>query len=136
PGEREPAARVPTLTAQLTGFAFQDGQVQIGRFEAQGSGSVRDPRPGRRARYQLSTVRASIADLTWPEPASGRLDVLTAIPGGGTLAVSGMVRPPPAASQLRLRVTNLQLAPWTQFLPVPALIQRPRDTPLPTPQPL
>src|SRR5262249_48302798 len=54
---------------------------------------------------------------------SGRLDVLTAIPGGGTLAVSGMVRPPPAASQLRLRVTNLQLAPWTQFLPVAALIE-------------
>jgi hypothetical protein len=123
PGEREPVARVPGLTTRLTDFAFQDGRLQVGRFELRSSASIRDPRAGRKASYQVSTVRASIADLTWPVAGPGRLDVLAAIPGGGTLAVSGTVRPPPASSQLRLRLANLDLVPWGQFLPVAAAIE-------------
>ena len=122
PGEREPVARVPKLTTQLTDFAYQDGRLQVGRFELRSSASIRDPRAGRKASYQVSTVRASIADLTWPVAGPGRLDVMAAIPGGGTLAVSGTVQPPPASSQLRLRVASLDLAPWAQFLPVAAAV--------------
>jgi hypothetical protein len=123
PGEREPAARVPKLTAQFSGFAFQDGRLQLGRVDVVGSASVRDPRVGQRTRYQVSTMRATIADLTWPATTPGRLDVMAAIPGGGTLALSGTVQPPPAPSRLRLRVANLDLAPWAQFLPVAAQIE-------------
>jgi len=122
PGERDPVAHIRRLTAQLTDFAFQDEQLRIGRFELRGSASVRDPSTPRGARYQVSAVRASIEDLTWPVTIPGRLDVLTAIPGGGTLAASGMLRPPPAPSQLRLRLSNLDLAPWNRFLPGSAKI--------------
>ena len=34
----------------------------------------------------------------------------------------GTIQPPPVPSQLRLRLVNLDLAPWTQFLPVPARV--------------
>src|SRR6266571_4191226 len=117
PGEREPVTQIPKLTTQLTNFTFQNEQVRVGQFEMKGPASVRDPRSQQNARYQVSAIRASIADLSWPITTPGRLDVLTAIPGGGTLAVSGMLRPPPAPSQLRLRLSDLDLASWNRFLP-------------------
>src|SRR5207249_4205126 len=120
PGERDPVAQIPKLTAQLTDFAVQDEQIRVGQFELKGSASVRDPRSQQRARYQVSAIRASIADLTWPITTPGRLDVQTAIPGGGTLSVTGMLRPPPAASQLHLRLNDLDLAAWNRFIPVAA----------------
>src|SRR6185436_2639862 len=108
------------LTAQLTDFSFQNDQVRVGQFELKGSANVRDPRAQQGARYQVSAIRASIADLTWPITTPGRLDVSTAIPGGGTLSVSGLLRPPPAASQLRLRLHDLDVAAWNRFLPITA----------------
>src|SRR5437870_6615725 len=120
PGERDPVTQIPKLTAQLTDFAVQDEQIRVGQFELKGSASVRDPRSQQRARYQVSAIRASIADLTWPITTPGRLDVQTAIPGGGTLSVTGMLRPPPAASQLHLRLNDLDLAAWNRFIPVAA----------------
>jgi uncharacterized protein involved in outer membrane biogenesis len=120
PGEREAVTQIPKLTARLTDFTVRDEQVRVGEFELKGSASVRDRSGQQHARYQVSAIRASIADLTWPITTPGRLDVLTAIPGGGTLAVSGMLRPPPAPSQLHLRLSDLDLAAWNRFLPVAA----------------
>jgi len=122
PGERDPVTEIPKLTAQLTDFTVQNEQVRVGQFELKGAASVRDPRSQQKARYQVSGIRASIADLTWPITTPGRLDVMTAVPGGGTLAVSGMLRPPPAPSQLRLRLSNLDLASWNRFVPVAARV--------------
>jgi hypothetical protein len=120
PGEREPVTRIPKLTAQLTDFSFQNDQVRVGQFELKGSANVRDPRAQQGARYQVSAIRASIADLTWPITTPGRLDVSTAIPGGGTLAVAGTLRPPPAPSQIQMRLRDVDVAAWNRFLPITA----------------
>lgn len=120
PGEREPVTQIPKLTARLTDFTVRDEQVRVGEFEVKGSASVRDRSGQQDARYRVSAIRASIADLTWPITTPGRLDVLAAIPGGGTLAVSGMLRPYPAPSQLHLRLSDLDVAAWNRFLPVAA----------------
>src|SRR5262249_61473819 len=94
--------------------------LRLRRPAVSGAISVRDAsrKPGQR--YPLSTVRASVSDLTWPARTPGRLDVLTSIPGGGTLAIAGTVEPPPAASQLRLRLRNLELARWGELVPLAA----------------
>jgi hypothetical protein len=68
----------------------------------------------------VSAIRARIADVTWPVTAPGRLEVESSIPGGGTLALTGRLRPPPAASQLRLRLAGVDLAPWTGLFPAAA----------------
>jgi hypothetical protein len=120
PGEREPVTRIPKLSVQLTDFTFQKEHVRVGQLELTGSASVRDPGAQQGPRYQVSTIRASIADVTWPITAPGRLDVLTAVPGGGTLAVSGLLRPPPAPSQLQLRLRDVDLASWNKFVPIAA----------------
>src|SRR5262249_19288387 len=120
PGEREPVTRIPKLTAQLTDFTFRNDHARLGRLEVQGSASVRDPRARQGARYQVSAIRAAMADLPWPVTGPGRLDVQTALPGGGTLAVSGSLQPPPASSQLRLRASDVDLAAWNRFVPVTA----------------
>jgi hypothetical protein len=118
----EPFAVVPHQTAEIAGFGFRDGDLQLARLAVNGAMSVRDASMKQGGRYPLSTVRASVSDLTWPARTPGRLDLLTSIPGGGTVAVSGTLQPPPAASQLRLRLRNLDLAPWAQFVPVAARI--------------
>ena len=120
PGEREPVTRIPKLTAQLTDFTFQNDQVRVGQLELKGSANVRDPRAQQGARYQVSAIRASIADLTWPITTPGRVDVSTAIPGGGTLAVAGTLRPPPAPSQVQVRLRDVDVAAWNRFLPITA----------------
>jgi uncharacterized protein DUF748 len=118
PDGRQPLAVVPALNAQLTGLGLRDGALRLERFAADGTMNVRDPTAKPDAPLKVSRVRASIADLTWPATTAGQLDVLTSIPGGGTLTVSGTVSPPPAASHLRLRLANLDLAPWAHVLPI------------------
>ena len=120
PGERAPVARIPKLTAELSDLTFRNEHVRVGRLELKGSANVRDPRAHQAARYQVSTIRASVADLSWPIVTPGKLDVLTAIPGGGTLAVTGALMPPPAPSQLHLNLKDVDLTPWNRFLPIAA----------------
>jgi hypothetical protein len=122
PDGGEPVALAPQVTTEVTGFAFRDGELRLGRLEVAGTMSVPDPTAKPGARLRLSTVRASVADLTWPVTTPGRLEVLTSIPGGGTLALGGTLRPPPASSQLRLRLASLDLAPWARLLPVAARV--------------
>ena len=122
PGERDPVTRIPKLEAQLTALEYQNGHVRVGKLELAGSANVRDPRGQAGARYQVSKIRASIADVTWPITTPGRLDVSTAIPGGGTLSVSGLLRPPPATRQLRLRLRDLDVAAWNRFVPITARV--------------
>src|SRR5262249_58503179 len=100
----------------------RDGELRLSRLVVDGTMSVRDPSHRDRGRYSLSRVQASVSDLTWPATSPGRLDVLTSIPGGGTLSLAGTLRPPPDASQLRLRIADGNLAPWSQFLPVPVRV--------------
>jgi Domain of Unknown Function (DUF748) len=119
-GER--LAVVPTITTQVIGFAVREGDLRLARLAVEGTMGVRDPRGKPDAPFQLSSVRAQVADLTWPATTPGQLDLHTSIPGGGTLAITGTIQPPPAPSQLRLRLANLDLAPWAQFLPLTARV--------------
>ena len=122
PGQREPAAIVPKVTLELRDLLYRDDKLEVGRFELAGAASVRDPTAGRGGRLQVSTLRASIADVTWPVTTPGRLDVESSVPGDGKLTLTGQLRPPPAASQLRLRLASIDLAPWTGLLPIMARI--------------
>jgi hypothetical protein len=117
PGERDPALEVPRLTLDMTDLRYQKDRLEVGRFELAGTASVKDPRAGARARYQVSTLQASLADVTWPVARPGRLDVRSSVPGGGRLELSGRLSPPPAASQLRLRLARVDLLPWAQLVP-------------------
>jgi len=113
-----PLALVPSLGAQVTGFGARAGALRLGRLGVEGTMSVQDPSAARRGRYVVSRVQASVSDLTWPATTPGRLDVVTGIPGGGTLTLTGTLRAPPEASQLRLRVADADLAPWSPLLPL------------------
>jgi hypothetical protein len=117
PGERDPALEVPRLTLEVVDLRYQKEQLEVGRFELAGAASVKDPRAGTRARYQVSTLQASLADVTWPVTRPGRLDVRSSLPGGGRLELSGQLSQPPAASQLRLRLARVDLHPWAQLVP-------------------
>src|SRR4029453_8250232 len=82
-GERDPRVLGPNLTVGLAHFQYQDEKLQVGRFELAGSTSVKDPSARGRGRFQVSTLRASIADVTWPGSPPrprGRTDQR---PGGG-----------------------------------------------------
>jgi uncharacterized protein DUF748 len=122
PDDGEPVAVVPRLTAEVDGLGFRDGGLEVGKLAAHGVLSVRDASMKQGGRYPLSTVRASVSDFTWPARTPARLDLFTSLPGGATLAAFGSVQPPPAASRLRLRLSNLDLAPWAQFVPLAARV--------------
>jgi uncharacterized protein DUF748 len=122
PAGGEALALVPRLTVDVSGFGVREGDLELTRLAAEGTIRVRDPSAPPSARYPLSSVRATVSDLTWPARTAGRLDAASTIPGGGTLSIAGTVRPPPAATQLTMRLANLNLAPWAQFFPVAAQV--------------
>jgi len=136
PGERDPVLVVPKATVQLSDFLYRDDKVAVGRFELAGSANVLEPGAGGPGRHHVSTLRASIADVTWPVTMPGRLDVEGAVPGGGSLRLIGTLRPPPAASQLKLRLASVDLAPWAHLLPVRAHIAGLAGADLSTDEPL
>ena len=116
-GERDPIVLVPKLTVELADFQYQDEKLQVGRFELAGSASVKDPSARGGGRFQVSTLRASIADVTWPVVRPGRVDVRSSVPGGGLLNLTGQLSPPPAASQLRLQLERVDLGKWASLVP-------------------
>lgn len=120
PGGGEALALVPRLTVDVSGFGVREGEFELTRLAAEGTLRVRDPSAAPRGRYPLSSVRASVSDLTWPARTAGRVDATGTIPGGGTLSIAGTVRAPPAATQLAVRLANVNLAPWAQFVPLAA----------------
>jgi hypothetical protein len=113
-----PLGTVPALGAEVVGFWFRDGDLRLGRLTVDGTMAVRDPTAARTHRLVTSRVRASVADFTWPATTPGRVEVVTGIPGGGSLTVLGTVRQPPENTQLEVRLANLDLAPWARMLPV------------------
>jgi hypothetical protein len=116
-GERDPAVLVPKLTVELADFQYQDEKLQVGRFELAGAASVKDPSARGGGRFQVSTLQASIADVTWPVVRPGRVDVRSSVPGGGLLNLTGRLSPPPAPSQLRLQLERVDLGPWSRLVP-------------------
>jgi len=90
----------------------------VARLELIGSASVRDPTASKGARLQVSTLRASITNATWPITSPGQLNVQSSVPGDGQLSLTGQLNPPPATSQLRLRLARVDLAPWTRLIPM------------------
>jgi Domain of Unknown Function (DUF748) len=122
PDGSEVLALVPGLTTRVDGFAFRDGDLSVGTFTADGAVKVRDPMVKQAGRFLHADVRANIANLTWPATTPGQIEVTTTIQGGGRLAVTGSVQAPPAPSQLRIRLSNFDLAPWAQFVPIEARV--------------
>jgi Domain of Unknown Function (DUF748) len=116
PGGGDPLAVTPKMTVQLTDLAVQDGGLRLGQLEVDGSALVVDPSGRSDGRLQRASVRASVDGLTWPIRTPARLELLTSVPGRGKLAVSGALQPPPAPSELRLRLVDFDLAPWAGFL--------------------
>jgi len=116
-GERDPAVLVPRLGFELADFRYQDDQAQVGRFELEGTAHVKDPGPRGGGRVQVSTLRASVADVTWPVIRPGRVELRSSVPGGGMLDLTGRLSPPPAASQLRLRLARVDLGKWASLVP-------------------
>jgi len=117
-GESDPAAIVPKVTLDLKDLIYRDDKLGVARLELIGSASVRDPTASKGARLQVSTLRASITDATWPITSPGQLTVQSSVPGGGQLSLTGQLNPPPATSQLRLRLARVDLAPWTRLVPM------------------
>jgi uncharacterized protein involved in outer membrane biogenesis len=122
PDGGEPLALAPKITAEVKGFAYTSGGLRLRELAVDGSMSVRDPTAKAGQRFRPSSVRASVADLTWPATTPGRVALATTVPGGGTLTVDGTVRPPPDPSDLRVRVAGVNLASWAQFVPIAARI--------------
>jgi Domain of Unknown Function (DUF748) len=122
PGDSQPVALAPATTVRLGGIVVHDAGVRVGQFDVTSSITLFDPRVRPAARFELPGVRLSAENVTWPLGEPARLNLQTGVPGGGHLAIGGTVQPAPAASDLRVRLTNLNLAPWARYLPPSARI--------------
>ena len=118
-GGGESLALIPAVDVKVEGFGAREGTLRLDRLAVDGTLRVQDAAPRLRGGLSPSRVHASVSDLTWPATTAGRLEVLTGVPGGGALALAGMLRPPPEASELRLRLDDANLTPWAELLPVP-----------------
>jgi hypothetical protein len=104
PGERDPVTRVPKLTAQVTGFEFQDGRIRVGQFEVRGSATFEIR--GRQGR--LSDLDGASEHLRSHVARHHARPARADRPGGGNSGARGHGAPPPAPSQLSY-LTNVDL---------------------------
>jgi hypothetical protein len=122
PGESQPVALAPDATLRLVDVGVHDAGVRLGRLELATSLALFDPRVTPAARFELPGLRVSAANVTWPLAGSARIDVQTGVPGGGHLVAGGTVQAAPAPSDIRLRLSRLDLGPWARYLPPAARI--------------
>jgi Domain of Unknown Function (DUF748) len=118
----EALARVPGMTATVDGLHFRPGGLALRHLGVDGAAAVADPSAAAAGRFASTTIRARVADLTWPVSGPAALDLSTRVEGRGSLAVTGTLRPPTAPSELRVRVAGFDLAPWARFAPIAARV--------------
>ncbi len=68
----------------------------------------------------LTTLQATVTDLTWPPQGPAKLVFSTALPGGGTLDINGPVVPQPLDVDLVFKLRNAPVTPYQAYIPVPA----------------
>lgn len=122
-GEREALALVPSATVRLASLGLLGDELRLGQAEVAGSGAILDARVTPPARFDIMHVRATVADLTWPVRGPARLDLAASMANGGTLSASGALRQPPNASELRVRLAKVDLAPYARYLPPAAKVR-------------
>src|SRR5262249_47379782 len=66
PDGGEPLVLAPKITTEVKGFAFVEGALRLQGLAIDGAMSVRTPTAKGGQRYQLSSVKASVSDFTWP----------------------------------------------------------------------
>ena len=109
---------VPSLAFALTTVKGPDGRPR-GRVEVTGRATVHDPRPGQSHRFELERLRLVVEGLDAAGREPARVTLTAALPGGGGLDVEGTARPVPLASELRARVSRVDLAFWLPYLELP-----------------
>ena len=106
---------VPSLLFTLATVKGPDGQSR-GRVEVTGRATVHDPRPGQTHRFDVERLRLVVEGLDLAGRAPARVSLTAALPGGGGLDVEGTARTGPVASELRARVSRVDLAFWAPYL--------------------
>jgi uncharacterized protein involved in outer membrane biogenesis len=109
---------VPSLVFALTTVNGADGRPR-GRVEVTGRATVHDPRPGQRNRFELQRLKLIVDGLDASGRAPAQVALTAALPGGGALDVRGTARPTPLGSELRARVSRVDLAFWLPYLELP-----------------
>jgi hypothetical protein len=109
---------VPSLAVALTTVKGPDGRPR-GRVEVTGRATVHDPRPGQTNRFDLERLRLVVDGLDASGRAPAAVSLTAALPGGGGLDVQGTARAIPLASELRARVSRVDLAFWAPYLELP-----------------
>lgn len=140
PGTAEPLVTSPALAVAVADVALGTGALRVGRLQLGGRATVFDRRAAPVRRYDLDPVRAAISDLTWPVRMPARIEIVSAVPGGGRLDVRGDVRARspcpapagegtdpcpdgrPASARVKIRLTGTELGAWSQFVPVRARV--------------
>ncbi len=123
PGQTHPVVLAPAMTVRLAGVSFHSDGVRLGQFELTGPLTLFDPRVTPAPRFDFPGLRVHVGNLTWPLSEPARIDARTGVPGGGHLVVDGTLQAASAASDLRARLTKLDLAPWARYLPPLARIK-------------
>ena len=109
---------VPSLTFALTTVNGADGRPR-GRVEVTGRATVHDPRPGQTNRFELERLKLVVDGLDASGRAPAQITLTAALPGGGGLDVQGTARSTPLGSELRARISRVDLAFWAPYLDLP-----------------
>jgi len=109
---------VPSLVFALTTVNGADGRPR-GRVEVTGRATVHDPRPGQSNRFELERLKLIVDGLDASGRVPAQVALTAALPGGGALDVRGTARPTPLGTELRARVSRVDLAFWLPYLELP-----------------
>ncbi|MGH7277321.1 MAG: DUF748 domain-containing protein, partial [Candidatus Rokuibacteriota bacterium] len=118
---REPILTSPALRVMVRDFAVSpEGALSVARLELGGATTLINADASPPERFSLPRVSVVAEALSWPVREPARLEIASAVPGGGELTARGHMKVQPVEADLDVRLTRVQLAPWARYL-APAL---------------
>lgn len=118
--------------ARSRGPAIAVGEVVV----EHGTLAFVDGRGAAPARLDVPRVDVTLQDVSWPASAPARVRLDAALPAGGTVAIDGTVIGEPASVDVRLVVTDADLALLQPYLPFRAVVRSRVDATLAVTGPL
>ena len=109
---------VPSLSFLFTSAKGAEGRA-LAHVEVSGRATVYDPRPGHSNRFELDRLKLVVDGLDVSGRSPARMTLAAGLPGGGALDVQGTGRAAPLASELRARISRVDLAFWAPYLELP-----------------